>query len=233
MPSGSPATCATRWQPPVFPTPCCIRTAGRFPESGWLEGSVADLADLIRLVSVPQEAVDTAAAALEQGIERAAVILNEMVALRPNITPAIARLLGMTDVPQTRRMAGAIIANALVFHQRIAGMHPQVKHLGLVCGPSVANPQAETLAAWTHILSINYWPIFAIARDILEQLPAGEAGRILAELRGNRPAGGHRRRNQRSRPHRPASSSGSLPTASTWRLSTPCPRPRPCWQGWR
>ncbi len=155
----------------------------RFPESGWLEGSVADLADLIRLVSVPQEAVDTAAAALEQGIERAAVILNEMVALRPNITPAIARLLGMTDVPQTRRMAGAIIANALVFHQRIAGMHPQVKHLGLVCGPSVANPQAETLAAWTHILSINYWPIFAIARDILEQLPAGEAGRILAELR--------------------------------------------------
>ena len=155
----------------------------RFPESGWLEGSVADLADLIRLVSVPQEAVDTAAAALEHGIERAAVILNEMVALRPNITPAIARLLGMTDVPQTRRMAGAIIANALVFHQRIAGMHPQVKHLGLVCGPGVANPQAETLAAWTHILSINYWPIFAIARDILEQLPAGEAGRILAELR--------------------------------------------------
>ena len=155
----------------------------RFPESGWLEGSVADLADLVRLVSVPQNAVDAAAVALEQGIERAAVILNEMVALRPNITPAIARLLGMTDVPQTRRMAGAILANALVFHQRIAGMHPEVKHLGLVCGPSVANPQAETLSAWTHILSINYWPIFAIARDILGQLPAGEAGRILAELR--------------------------------------------------
>ena len=156
----------------------------RFPESGWLQGSAADLADLIRLVSVPQRAVDLAAEALEQGIERAAAILNEMAALRPNIAPAVARLLGMADVPQTRRMAGAIIANALVFHQRIAGMYPQVKPLRLVCGPGVADPQGETLAAWSDILdNINYWPIFSIARDILEQLPAGDAARILAELR--------------------------------------------------
>ena len=28
----------------------------RFPESGWLDGSAGDLADIIRLVSVPQEA---------------------------------------------------------------------------------------------------------------------------------------------------------------------------------
>ena len=163
----------------------CVRydDGSRFPEAGWLQGSAADLADLIRLVSVPQHAVNAAAETLEQGIERAAAILNDVAQLRPNITPAIALLLGMTDVPQTRRMAGAIIANALVFHQRIAGMYPQVKHLGLVCGPGVANPQAETLAAWTAILKINYWPIFAIAKDILEQLPAGYAAQVLAELR--------------------------------------------------
>ena len=156
---------------------------GRFPESGWLEGSVSDLADLVSLVSVPQRAVDEAAATLEQGIERAAAILNDMAALRTNITPAIARLLGMTDVPQTRRMACAIIANAMVFHERIAGMHANVKPLRLVCGPSVINPQEEVLSAWTHILSINYWAIFAIARDILEQLPSGDAALVLAELR--------------------------------------------------
>ena len=43
----------------------------RFPESGWLDGSVTDLADLVRLVSVPQEAVDRAATALQDGIDRA------------------------------------------------------------------------------------------------------------------------------------------------------------------
>ncbi len=163
----------------------CVRydDGSRFPESGWLQGSAADLADFIRLVSVPQHTVNAAAETLEQGIERAAAILNDMAQLRPNITPIVARLMGMTDVPQTRRMAGAIIANALVFHQRIAGMYPQVKHLGLVCGPGVANPQGETLAAWTAILKINYWPIFAIAKDILEQLPAGYAAQVLAELR--------------------------------------------------
>ncbi len=155
----------------------------RFPESGWLHGSVSDLADLIRLVSVPQKAVDAAADALQQGIARAADILGEMAQTRPNITPAIARLLGMADVPQTRRMAGAILANALVFHQRLAGMHDSIRPLRLVCGTDIPNPQSATLGAWNEILSINYWAIFAIARDILTQLPDAYAARALTELR--------------------------------------------------
>ena len=154
----------------------------RFPESGWLEGSATDLADLARLVSVPQKAVAQAAGTLEQGIGQAAIRLEEMAKLRPNVTPVIARLLGMSDVAQTRRMACAIIANAMVFHQRIAGMHQEVKTLRLVCGPNVANPQSEMLAAWEGILKINYWPIFAIAKDILEQLPGDVATSILREL---------------------------------------------------
>ena len=89
----------------------------------------------------------------------------------------------MIDVPQTRRMACAIIANALVFHEHIAGMHPEVKPLAKVCGDGVDNPQGEVLAAWDDILSINYWAIFAIAKDILEQLPSGDAANILRRLR--------------------------------------------------
>ena len=89
----------------------------------------------------------------------------------------------MTNAPHSRRMACAIIANALIFHERLAGMYPGVKPLNLVCGDAVENPQGEVLAAWTRILEINYWPIFAIARDILEQLPAGDAAGILSRLR--------------------------------------------------
>ena len=164
-------------------TYCVLHQDGsRFPESGWLGGSVSDLADIARLVSVPQKAVEQAADTLEQGIGQAANRLEEMAKLRPNVTPVIARLLGMSDVPQTRRMACAIIANAMVFHQRIAGMHQEVTTLRLVCGPNVANPQGETLAAWEDILKINYWPIFAIAKDILEQLPGDVATSILREL---------------------------------------------------
>ena len=166
----------------------CVFTEGaedvhRFPESGWLDGSVEDLAGMVRLVSVPQRAVNRAATALQGGIDGAARLLDELNETRSGITMSIARRLGMTNVPQTRRMACAIIANALVFHERIAGMHEGVKPLALVCGDGVDNPQGEVLAAWRDILDINYWAIFAIARDILEQLPAGDAARILRRLR--------------------------------------------------
>ena len=166
----------------------CVFTEGaedvhRFPESGWLDGSIEDLADMVRLVSVPQRAVDRATTALQEGIDGAARLLDELNETSAGITTAIARLLGMTNVPQTRRMACAIIANALVFHERIAGMHEGVKPLAVVCGDGVDNPQGEVLAAWGDILKINYWAIFAIAKDILEQLPSGDAADILRRLR--------------------------------------------------
>ena len=166
----------------------CVFTAEgdrtvRFPESGWLDGSVSDLADLVRLVSVPQNAVDEAARYLEQGINDAANILEEMNTLKPAIAAEVARLLGMDNVPQTRRMACAIIANAMVFHERIAGMHKGIQPLNLVCGNAVPDPQDRTLEAWTAILKINYWPIFAIGKDILEHLPSDIALRVLRRLR--------------------------------------------------
>ena len=155
----------------------------RFPESGWLVGSVEDLADLVQLVSVPQKAVDAAADALEQGINRVAAILDGMNKTRPGINTGIARLLGMTNVRQTRRMACAIIANAMVFHERIAGMSDSsVKSLSQVCGSGVANPKAEMLGAWAAILEINYFPVFAIGRDILNHIPSEIAARILRTL---------------------------------------------------
>ena len=159
------------------------RTVTRFPESGWLEGSVTDLADLVRLISVPQSAVKRASDTLEEGIDRAERLLAETAEVRPGVARSIAGLLGMSNAPHSRRMACAIIANALIFHERLAGMYDDVKPLDLVFGRSVANPKDEITAAWDRILAINYWPIFAIARDIVGQLPAGEARRILHELR--------------------------------------------------
>ncbi len=155
----------------------------RFPVSGWLEGGLDDLADLIRLVSVPQKAVDQAADSLQTGIERAAVVLDGMAETQRHVVRSVADMLGMRNVPQTRRMACAIIANALIFHERIAGMHEGINPLLQVCGPDVPNPQIKTLTAWDAILKINYFPIFAIARDLLRQFPAGPAKQILDVLR--------------------------------------------------
>ena len=152
-----------------------IHRVARFPETGWLQGAPSDLADLIRLVSVPHLAVEQATDALITGIDGVAAILDEV----PGCTPAIARLLGMDDVPQTRRMAGAIIANAMVFHERIARIYPAIRPLHLVCGNGVANPLRETVNAWQQILEINYWSIFSIGKNILQQLTSMDAKRVL------------------------------------------------------
>ena len=150
----------------------------RFPQSGWLTGSVTDLADLIRLVSVPQKAVDKAADTLQKAIDDATSILNQMPQSRPDISPAIAKRLSMSDVPQTRRMACAIIANAMLFHERLAGRHG-IKPLQQVCGAGVDNPQLEILRAWDSILQINYLDVFDIARAIVSELPTQEGAQIL------------------------------------------------------
>ena len=162
---------------------CVLYSDGtRFPESGWLDGSVEDVSDLIRLVSVPQRAVNEAADALQKGIDRAASILQQLAKSKPDVVARIAGLLGMSDVIQTYRMAGAIVANAMVFHERLVGMHG-IKPLSQLCSPRARSPKEDILEAWTEILKINYWPIFAIARDIVDQFPAAEASQLLTGLR--------------------------------------------------
>ena len=161
---------------------CVLREGGiRFPESGWLEGSADDLADLIRLVSVPQKEVDEATDAFEQGVERASWILNEVNILRPGLTENIAGTLEMRNEPQTRRMACAILANAVVFHERLAGTRRElgIPTLDKVGGHTL---QAGILAAWRRILEVNYFPIFDIAARVLEELSAGPAVQVLSSL---------------------------------------------------
>ena len=49
--------------------------------------------------------------------------------------------------------------------------------------PKSPTPNTKPILAWTQILQINYWPIFAIGKDLLEQLPAADARRLLHQLR--------------------------------------------------
>ena len=159
-----------------------IKEISRFPTSGWLTGSLTDLADLIRLASFPRLAVADAEETLQNSIDRGAAILDVFDFTRPALNGILADLLGMPDAPQTRRMAVSIIANAMIFQERLAGAHADIKSLSQTSRPDVRRPKSETLAAWESILKINYWPVFEIARQILEWIPYGEAGDLLGRL---------------------------------------------------
>ena len=158
----------------------------RFPEQGWIQGGVDDLAGLVENLAVSEQAIAKSTDILETAIRHAAGRLGELRHTRPVVRDRIGDLLHQDPGVQTDRMAMAIVANACTFHNGVAGT-PEARHIrnldALRTGPGVV-PKSRVLAEWAAILDINYWPIFAIARDILVEIPSGVAARILGGLAG-------------------------------------------------
>jgi len=150
----------------------------RFPSKGWLLSSADDLASIIYDAAIPEPAIEAAASQLEQGVDGAAEILSQTLGSHPDVTEAIARALRQQDGEQTRRMAMAIVANALVFHESLAGSH-DIKNLDQLRNQMGDLPKTDLLDEWRKILRLNYWPIFEIALDVVMPLPPASAASIL------------------------------------------------------
>ena len=155
---------------------------GRWPETGWLEGSVDDLAACIELAALSDNRIARGMQILEDGIDQAAGRLRDACADAPNTLESIARKLHQKDGVQTSRMAMAILANALTFHTAVAGVHG-IDTLDQLRSANGRLSKTKVLDVWSHILTnINYWPIFKIASDILAPIRNGTAQAILDRL---------------------------------------------------
>ena len=153
----------------------------RWPPQGWIEGGIDDVATAIELAALSERRIAQGVTILELGIENAADALRRRAGA--GALQAIAHTLRQQESPQTRRMAMAIVANALCFHTAVAGAHgiPPLSGLhGRVAGGPL---KTRLLACWRFVLAeINYWPIFAVASDLLDAVPDGAAQAILARL---------------------------------------------------
>lgn len=159
----------------------------RFPKKGWLFGSITDIATAIRIGATPVTKIEKAAEVLENGIQRAAVIVNSAIEHRPHIGIRIGELLVQEPGDQTTQMAMLIISNALVFQSSLA-RKPDLENV-----PSLSELTAEygqldsdeILRAWREIQKVNYAPIFNVAYNLVETLAADDklVGEILSVLR--------------------------------------------------
>ena len=141
--------------------------AERWPARGWLRGSLQDLALLAQQAMRPSEEIDKLAEILERDIELARRIFTE--AYPPDhatIAALFAEHLRLEDGPQTRRMAMAILANALIFQQSLAPRLDGVR-TPLQLYNADRLHMLEILQDWDAILRVNYYPIFHVAREIL------------------------------------------------------------------
>ncbi len=156
----------------------------RWPRSGWLIGDVTDLSLLAQSASVPPDVIEKAANQLVEGVSEAAGLLGEMANGNPGSMQEICEELRQRNDEQTRRMAATILANAFVFQETLArgpGELSKVQSVEELRGSGTLT-KAHVLAEWRKILKVNYWPIFDIARRILEVVPAGYTKSLIERL---------------------------------------------------
>ena len=154
----------------------------RFPEVGWIDGTVDDLAGFCERIALNEHLLDSAVSLLENTINSVASKLRD--ALEPNrkaVLEEIAGALHQADDLQTTRMGVAIVANALLFQSAIAGTsHPEYNYV--IYGPRPDNSRFDIVSTWNKILEIDYKPIFSIARDVLNAIPDSEAKQAIRSL---------------------------------------------------
>jgi hypothetical protein len=158
--------------------------ATRWPSHGWIKGSINDLSILAQAATVPPAIIEKAADQLMTGVQEAAGQLAGIEQTNPDALHKIASALCQEDGEQTRRMATTILANAFMFHENLAhgpGLLASIRNLDEMKGAGELT-RSYVLEEWIAILKVNYWPIFDIARKILEVIPVDIAKMMVATL---------------------------------------------------
>ena len=157
----------------------------RWPDSGWILGNAADLSIFTQSASVPPEVIEEAASQLVSGVSEAAGLLADMAKSHPGAVQKIAQELHQEDGEQTRGMATTILADAFVFQESLAGGPgdlKSIKSLDEMRGTSGGLSKSAILDEWRKILRVNYWPIFDIARRMLEVIPPADSKLLIERL---------------------------------------------------
>lgn len=141
----------------------------RFPSSGWLSGTVTDLALFLDQAGVSADALRKSIGVLEAGVADVIALLRDAASQSEDWKRRIAQALKQdyheSKLDQMLGIAATIMINAMVFQEGLAG-NQSVKNLAQMRAEEELN-QAGVLAEWQRVLQINYWSIFHLARELL------------------------------------------------------------------
>jgi len=155
----------------------------RTPERESISMNLRNLAALIDHIAHPVDAIDQAARILTAAAQSTA---EQIERHRLRSWPGIEETMHQKEDARVHRMAGSIIANALLFQGSISGMEGpgrrRIRTSQEMLQRGNRSRQDETLDEWAFILTINYWPIFEIARRLIGPLEAQLAGDMLERL---------------------------------------------------
>lgn len=142
----------------------------RWPEKGWLTGSIDNLADCIETVRLTERLVTQSTETLDVAISQATYWVMFLSNPDSRVRGRLGKLLNQEASEQTVRLAMTILVNAFTFHVAIQDEHNLPDFSELKNGGDVLLP-SRLITCWQHVLTdINYWPIFKIAIDIIKSM---------------------------------------------------------------
>ena len=157
-------------------------TVGHFPENGWATGTVADIANALRVGAMPNSHLEAAAEEMEKSVNKAAYLLEDAIVEHPAIGKKIETILHQevfsqddssveSRLPniQTLRMAALIITDAFVFQSSLAGK-AEMEYVRSLRQLLPTIDYVDVIDDWNTILKVNYRPIFEDARNLVEAL---------------------------------------------------------------
>ena len=137
----------------------------RFPESGWLEGRIAELAAFIDRAGADGADASSLADLVQMRLTAAAAWATEGV----GTADAFGKVLNQEPGEQTNRMAMAILFNAVLFQFHIANHHPEMPTPSQMMADNKLD-QLHVFEMWQEILDVNYWPIFGVSQKLLRAM---------------------------------------------------------------
>ena len=141
-----------------------------------LSGSPVELGHAVTLATPPAGNLDEAVDLLDTGARKAGSRLYSS----PGTLARVSRVFGADPGDESANMAALVIINAMVFQERLAGGEEAYRPV------SAARREGRfsrftLLQMWEEILAIDYYPIFSMAKNVVEELSDVEAADVLAE----------------------------------------------------
>ena len=141
-----------------------------------LTGSAVELGNAVARSTPPAGNLEEAVDALDEGVRWAGSRLYSS----PGTVARVSRIFGTEPGDEVANMAALVIINAMVFQERLASGEAAYQSTSAARVNGMFS-RIKLLQMWDHILSIDYYPIFSMARDVVQELSEVEAAEVLAE----------------------------------------------------
>lgn len=141
-----------------------------------LSGTATEFGRAVEGTTPPAGDLDQAVDALDEGARRAGSRLYSS----PGTLARVSAIFGADPSDEAANMAALVVINAMVFQERLASREAAFQ-------PVSASLRQERfsrnllLQTWDYILSVDYYPIFSIARSVVGELSEVEAPEVLGE----------------------------------------------------